>query len=257
MAEDKTEVSFVRRRPVLTLLVLTALVSVPFVLFPQLDLAFSRLFYVPGKGFPATNMDILKTVRDAGQDALRIVGLAVLISLLVPLLIAPARFLLPPRAALFLLTSLALGPGLLVNGILKEFWGRARPRNVVDFGGDLTFSRAWEIVNTCHSNCSFVSGEASSAMWFMALAMIAPLAWRLRAALAAFVFALVMSVNRIAFGGHFLSDVLLAWLLTLAVILICYNVFYKDFGLTDERVEGWFTRMRAFLQAPFRLLLKR
>ena len=46
-------------------------------------------------------------------------------------------------------------------------------------------------------------------------------------ALAALVFALAGSVNRIAFGAHFLSDVLLAWLITLTVIVVCYRVFYS------------------------------
>jgi membrane-associated PAP2 superfamily phosphatase len=254
MLQQEDVVSFVRRRPVLTLLALTALVSLPFVLFPQLDLTVSHLFYVKGQGFTGSNMAALKAIREFGQDALRLAGLAIVVSLLVPLLVDRLSFLIPPRAALFLFTSLVLGPGLLVNGIFKEFWGRARPRNVVEFGGDLTFSGPWELVNYCHSNCSFVSGEASSAIWFMAFAMIAPAAWRLRSALVALVFAAVMSMNRIVFGGHFLSDVLLAWLLTLAVIVICYNVFYKNPEMTDERVEAWFTRARDCLHAALRHL---
>ncbi len=240
--------SWVKRRPVWSLLVATAAVSVLFLVFPQLDLAVSGLFYVPGQGFVGADMGILQTIRDIGKDALRITGAVILVSLIVPLLIGRVRYLLPLRAALFLFTSLVLGPGLLVNGILKELWGRARPRSITEFGGDFSFSRAWEIVNQCESNCSFVSGEGSSAIWFLALAMIVPLRWRLTAALAALVFAAVMSLNRIVFGGHFLSDVLIAWTVTLAVTVICYNVFYKEFGLTDEIVDAGFERARLFLR---------
>ena len=41
----------------------------------------------------------------------------------------------PGRAAVFLVLSLLLGPGLLVNVILKDNWGRPRPGSVVEFGG--------------------------------------------------------------------------------------------------------------------------
>lgn len=254
--ETKADVSFIRRRPVLTLLALTVLVSIPLVLFPEIDIAVSRLFYVEGRGFIGESTPFLIVIREVGKDAVRLISLVILISLLVPLLIARVRFLLPPRAALFLFTSLVAGPGIIVNAILKEHWGRARPRSITEFGGSLDFSRPWEIVSQCDSNCSFVSGEGSVAIWFLALAMIVPLKWRLPTALVLFVLATIMSVNRIAFGGHFFSDVLIGWMLMLSVVVLCYQIFYKS-GLTDEKVDAGFARVRDFLHAPFRLLFGR
>lgn len=244
-----------RRRPVVSLLLATMIVSLPFLIFPALDIGFSRLFFEPGKGFDGSQHPILIGIREVGVFALKLVGVLLLLSLLVPLLIAPVRWLFRPRAALFLLTTLALGPGLLVNVVLKDNWGRVRPRSIVEFGGDRPFSLPWQIVDHCDSNCSFASGEASSAMWFMALAMLVPLAWRLPAALAVFAFAAVMSLNRIVFGGHFLSDVLVSWTLTLIVIVFMYKIFYRNAAISDERVDEWFTKIRSFLHAPFRLLL--
>ena len=40
------------------------------------------------------------------------------------------------RICLFLILVMLLGPGLLVNGVLKEYWGRPRPRNIIPFGGN-------------------------------------------------------------------------------------------------------------------------
>ena len=50
---------------------------------------------------------------------------------------------------------------ITVNLILKNFWGRARPNDVIEFGGKETFSPWFEITNACETNCSFVSGDAS------------------------------------------------------------------------------------------------
>nr|WP_244635692.1 phosphatase PAP2 family protein [Chthonobacter albigriseus] len=135
--------------------------------------------------------------------------------------------------------GLVLGPGLLVNVLLKGFWGRARPVQVIDFGGDHPFSAPWVIAGNCDWNCSFVSGEASSSMFLVALALVGPRAWRTAVATAAVVFSIVMSLNRIAFGGHFFSDVVLAWALTLLVILIAHRIVYAPSSpFTDERIAG-------------------
>ena len=246
-------VDFAGRRPILFFLVLTCLVSLPFVLFPALDLAFSRMFFSARGGFTGSSHPFLRAVRDAGELALKGIGTICLVSLVYPLLVGRAKYLLKPRDALFLATSLILGPGLIVNSFLKEFWGRARPREIVEFGGSLPFSRAWEIVSHCPSNCSFTSGEGASSIWMMALVVLVPAAFRLPAALGIFLFATALSLNRIVFGGHFLSDVLLSWTITLSVIALCHHYFYRG-AITEEGVDRWFDRARDFLRAPFRLL---
>lgn len=108
-----------------------------------------------------------------------------------------------------------LGPGLIVNGALKNGWGRARPADIAEFGGDGAFTQAFHMVGTCTRNCSFVSGEAALAMavalvlWQVAgrAGLAGP---RLAATLAVFV--TVTSLMRVATGRHFLSDVIFACL---------------------------------------------
>jgi len=245
---------FAERRPAVFFLAVTALVSVPFILFPRIDVAFSALFFHDQTGFwGAAANPTLRLVRKSGEFVMVSIAVIALISLLYPLFIARSKYLPAPRNGLFLLTTLALGPGLLVNLFFKEVWGRARPREILEFGGDLPFSRAWEIVPYCDGNCSFVSGEGSSSIWMMAIVFLVPHVFRLPLALVVFAYVFVLSLNRIVFGGHFLSDVVLSWTITLTLISACYVFFYRG-RVTEESVNTWFDRARGFLRAPLRLL---
>lgn len=228
------------RWPLRTTLAATLLVSLLLVALPSLDLAVSGLFHVPGEGFPAERIGVLIDLRELGQAVVAGVAVAGLLALLVPLAASGARFVVPPRAGLFLIATLILGPGLLVNTVLKDNWGRARPRDVVAFGGDLPFTGPWAMVDHCARNCSFVSGEASSAIFLLAVAVLVPAGWRKATVIGTLLFALALSVNRIAFGGHFLSDVVIAWLLTLLVMLLVHGAVYAPWNpLTDDRIaEG-------------------
>lgn len=121
----------------------------------------------------------------------------------------PGLHLLPemaPRSAAFLLTSLALGPGLLVNWLLKEHWGRARPSQIVEFGGQAHYTPPVMMADQCVSNCSFSSGHGALGFWVIAFALLTPPRWRPYALAAALAFGLLVGFTRIAQGGHFLSD---------------------------------------------------
>ena len=71
----------------------------------------------------------------------------------------------------------------------------------------------------CDGNCSFVSGEASATFWMMSFVFLAPRDLRMPVFLVVAVLTVTLSLNRVAFGGHFLSDVILSWCLTLFVLL--------------------------------------
>jgi membrane-associated phospholipid phosphatase len=116
---------------------------------------------------------------------------------------------------------------------------------VIPFGGDQPFIGVWQITDYCATNCSFVSGEGSSAMWLLTLAVLLPLAWRAGATRILLGLAIVLSLNRIAFGGHFLSDVLLAWWMTLAVMAALYRFLYIDPppALANDALEDGLTQV--------------
>lgn len=57
------------------------------------------------------------------------------------------------------------------------------------------------------------------------------------------VFGVLFSLNRVFIGAHFLSDVILAWWVTLPVIAIEYWLLYLNppEALTNESMEAWLT----------------
>lgn len=233
------------RAPFAAIVAATALISAVFLAFPGLDLWFSGLFYQPGAGFAAASDPTLMKLRELGPLFVWTIGGLAATTLIARVALPDRPPLVALRAPAFLITSLALGPGLLVNGILKSFSGRPRPRYVEAFGGDLPYVPVWRFTDLCADNCSFVSGEGSSGLWFLALALVVPAAWRLPTAIAAGGLGLAVSLNRVAFGGHFLSDSLLAWCLTALVILLCYRLYYvwTPRLLTDDALDRGLARL--------------
>lgn len=208
-------------RPLAAILLAMLAAALLFGLWPQLDLALARALYGPD-GFIG---------RTPFTEALRSAFFAIPYLCLAA---AAAAWLagragriapLPGRAILFLVATLALGPGLLVNVVLKEYSGRPRPTQIVEFGGASEFRPYWRFDGACERNCSFVSGEASAAAWTLAPALLAPPPARSAAVAAALVLTVVASALRVAFGGHFLSDVVFAVLLTLAIVLAAARWF--------------------------------
>ena len=112
------------------------------------------------------------------------------------------------KGGVFLTLFLILGPGLLVNTTFKQGWGRPRPREIVQFGGQKQFLQPWQKGIRGHGR-SFPSGHASAAFFMSAPFFIyrrrrprLALGWLLGGIL----FGLLMSIARITQGGHFLSD---------------------------------------------------
>lgn len=122
------------------------------------------------------------------------------------------------RDVFFLIATLTIGSGLIVNLGMKDHLHRPRPINVQQFGGPQEFRPWYRFDGACHKNCSFPSGEASSAFWMVAPALIAPPPFRGLAISGALAFAVAASVLRMAVGGHFLSDVLVGALISLIVV---------------------------------------
>jgi len=113
----------------------------------------------------------------------------------------------------FFVILLALGPGLIVNSIFKEYWGRPRPRDIVQYGGKKEFLHPWQ-KGVAHNGSSFPSGHSSAAFYltapFFVLRRRKPRAANLWLA-GGLIFGIFMSIARMVQGGHFLSDNLWAW----------------------------------------------
>ncbi|KQW31146.1 hypothetical protein ASE36_02360 [Rhizobium sp. Root274] len=197
-------------KPLLFATLITLTLSAVFVAMPGVDLAVSRLFYVEGLGFPAGKIEALKTFRAFGQYFPLALIIALVVGLVLKLIYPSRPSLFPPRFTLYFSSLFLLGPALTVNGILKPLFDRPRPRNVVDFGGTDAFVHAWGLGGHYFDDRSFVSGEAAVVACLIPLAFFVPVVWRRSVFVLLCVYAALTALNRIAFGAHFLSDVLIA-----------------------------------------------
>ena len=206
-------------------------ISVYFLAFPGVDIAVSRLFFRPEAGFFLADNPLLKALRKSSTLVLALLLLGV-IGRLAWRALRRRPVGAAARRTVFVLAALALGPGLVVNLLLKGLWGRPRPVQIDQFGGDAVFTPVWVISDGCQSNCSFVSGEGSSAAWMVGvLLVLTPAKWRPVVLPLGLVYAFALSMNRLAFGGHFLSDILLSWALTALVMTGIYRVTVASPGL--------------------------
>lgn len=202
------------RAAALVLAALTLGAAAVFTAAPELDLAASAPFYDPATGTWFASAPPYETIRQAIWNGLRLAVLAF------AALFAAALFGLrvagvPAREWGFALLAQALGPGLLVDVILKGHWGRARPRAIAEFGGEAGFTPALQVAQQCAANCSFVSGEVSGttavalSIWLIAGRRITGPA-RIAIAVALTGSVALTGWLRLAAGGHFLSDTVFA-----------------------------------------------
>ena len=139
------------------------------------------------------------------------------------------------KKGVFLLLLLILGPGVLTNVIFKEYWGRPRPREIIQFSGAKQFLQPWQR-GIPHNGRSFPSGHSSAAFYMAAPYFIFRNEKRKIALLwlaGGMIFGILMSIARIAQGGHFLSDCLWAW----GVVYLCAIALYSGLKLNKHEIS--------------------
>ena len=203
---------------------LTALTLAVFAFWTRLDLVVAHVFY-DGGGFIGH-----ESIERFGRDFFRVTPFVVL-ALYAGLWLAKhkgvaIKWAPSGRAMIFLIATIAIGPGLIINLGLKDHMHRPRPYQTQEFDGASPFRPWYEDDGACKKNCSFVSGEAATGFWMVAPASVLPPPWRGPAIVAAFLFGIAASILRMAFGGHYLSDVLLGGLVTLIVIEITRMIIW-------------------------------
>ncbi|MCM2473964.1 phosphatase PAP2 family protein [Rhizobium sp. CG5] len=212
--------------------------------FPQIDIAVARFFFRPFTclepqasalacgHFPNAGEQILVRLRKV-LFYLPSLSAVFLLWLLIECLQQHGATYQRAKTRTISLTllSFVIGPYILVNLILKSISGRPRPNETDLFGGDLGFTAAGTFDGLCDSNCSFVSGEAAGAGWLACLVILLPA--RLRPVLGPpiLVLSVTMAAMRVSFGGHYLSDVMLGWLLSVTV----FAATFATFQLLDAR----------------------
>lgn len=196
-----------------------------FIIWPDFDLKVSSLFYSK-----EANVFFWKhhVIADFIYSLTQLIGTIMIVGL--PLLIALSwimkrDYLIRTRPILiYLLCACILGPSLMVNAVLKDNWGRPRPNQVIEFGGDKHYQAALYPSFENKKGHSFVSGHASVGFVFFSLALLARnRRWLLLPILAG----AVIGAVRIIQGGHFFSDVIFSGWVVWYCSLLLYAVFNK------------------------------
>jgi membrane-associated PAP2 superfamily phosphatase len=187
----------------------TALVFVCGVLWctcSDIDLRLSTHFYAPQYGWYLARLFPWGWLYDYGEYPAIILALGA--SAVVLRSVWWPRWACYRRPCLCVVLAVALGPGLLVNGLLKPIWGRPRPRQVELFGGTAPYHRWWQPAGP-GSGTSFPAGHASMGFILVAATFLVPsrCLWGRRVVyLAGLLYGGLLGWARLVQGGHFLSD---------------------------------------------------
>ena len=121
---------------------------------PQLDLDLAGIAFDSSRHMFGINAQPwVQHTREAARIAITLLALPAFVAIPLKLIFPHRRMLIEGRAAVFLIATLALGPGLLTNVLLKDHWGRPRPIDVRQFGGDYRFKPWWDPRGDCPNNC--------------------------------------------------------------------------------------------------------
>jgi len=219
-----------RRRARYELLVWFAVVCSTSVLFwcTDLDYRVAQMFYQAGPAaqhWPYQQLQPVKILYDYAFPFCVVVGLSLLsISILGHWHAYTRRY---RRKALYILLVILLGPGLVVNLIFKDHWGRPRPVHVQEFGGQYAYVPPLKPGNT--PDKSFVCGHCSVGYAFFVLYFLSQ-SHKVMYFVLTLALAWTLGITRMTAGGHFLSDVLWSGYV---MFLVAHALYY-----------GWFLRIK-------------
>ena len=222
----------------LALIFAAACAFVVFARWPGIDLWVTGLFFDPALAFARADTGLPNQLRLILWHLSEALLCAAAVAIIVGLSTGQDVLAVPRRVWAYVVLLYALAPGVLVDAVVKPLWGRARPADVIQFGGNLHFTPPQVIAHECMRNCSFVAGEMAGAVTLaVALAVILPI-WLPRPSrggrLALMVIVgipILAGLQRIAAGRHFLSDVIFA---TIFVLLVAATLHAAMFRARDN-----------------------
>nr|WP_206171472.1 phosphatase PAP2 family protein [Thiorhodococcus mannitoliphagus] len=131
--------------------------------------------------------------------------------------------------AVFLLATAVLGPGLIVNAVLKDHWGRPRPHQTLEFGGTQAYLPPL-MVGESGKGKSFPCGHSSAGFMLGAFFLI----WLRRrpvlaylALLGSIALGILLGIGRMTAGDHFLSDVIWSAVIVYGLALTLYYLVLR------------------------------
>ena len=136
----------------------------------------------------------------------------------------------------FILLCVIIGPGLIINLVLKDHWGRARPRQLVEFGGSSEYSQP--LVPFRAGGKSFPCGHCSVGylygigwwVWRRSHPRLAAVSLATGLVIGTF-----LGIGRMTDGGHYLSDAAWSALIALGIAHVLYYYVLRIPAREDSR----------------------
>ncbi len=160
------------------------------------------------------------------------------------------------KPLIVILLTLILGPGLLINVIGKNFSGRPRPRDIVEFGGDWKYRKVFEL-GVPGKGHSFPCGHASMGFVFYALYVVLrdkKKLWSCLWLLFSLFFGFSIGISRMVQGAHFLSDVIWSGVFTFisAEFVFLVSAYVEKYFANIQNIKN---RLFEYLITPVLIIL--
>jgi len=203
------------------------ILSLLFIFFPQIDLDAASFFY-DGESFilKGTPFEVFFF-----QSVRVITGFMILSYLFIIVhyfITKQTIFNISKKVLLYIFLVLSIAPGLIVNSVLKEHMGRARPVDIVQFGGNKEFTPAF--IPSNQGGNSFTSGHAAAAFSLTGFALLASRKRQLWMGVA-LSYGVAVIIARMGAGGHFLSDNITSFFIVFISTHILYKIIFKKDSL--------------------------
>lgn len=198
--------------------------------FSNLDISLQNLFYSTVKTWKFGSQQPWNFFYHYGNYPILIFIILSLIFFIVSFWGNTSKWLFCRKATLFFILVLLLGPGLLVNGVLKEHVGRPRPREIINYGGTEPFVPILQH-GTAGKGKSFPCGHCSMAFMLITPFFLLRKKHKLLSLLVlgiGLIYSLLMSIARMSQGGHFASDAIWAGIVVYFSSLIVYYILQPD-----------------------------
>ncbi|MFA6400956.1 MAG: phosphatase PAP2 family protein [Salinivirgaceae bacterium] len=224
------------KKDLLVFSVVFGILTLPF-LFTNLDIFLQRPFYSVTQGWFLMNEPFWDFIYKYGIFLGYFLAIGALI--LVSLTYWKKSLLIWRKAAWFMLFVMVVGPGVLVNGTFKDHWGRPRPREIIEFGGEENYVSVWVKADT--PGKSFPCGHASMGFYIA----IPFLFLRSRYKTWAWIFFVfgtlyggLIGYARMVAGGHFGSDVVWAAGMVWFTAIIGFHLFKIEKPIDSSQWES-------------------
>lgn len=190
--------------------------------FSNLDIYLQSLFFKQSEGWFLKDYFLFKWMYEYGPYPSFLI-------FLISIMLLPLSYFIDGlkkyrRLLIFIILFIFIGSGLIVNFLFKDHWGRPRPREILQFGGQYKFIHHW-LMGPTSKNSSFPSGHASIAFFMIFPYFIYKRTRVLLTLIPGIIYGLIMGIARMAQGGHFASDVIYAgFFMYLTGLLLFYSL---------------------------------